>query len=181
MKTKIQSIAIASLLFTGSVSAQMQRPAPAPELKKLEYFAGMWKMDAETKPSSFGPGGKLTGTDHIQWMEGNFFMIIHSKFSSQAMGDGVEYAVMGYDSKKKQYTYESFNSAGEHEVATGTLDSEGKVWTWYSAPDTGGPMKWRYTETVLSPASYTIKFEMAPDGTSWSSVMEGKATKATTE
>jgi hypothetical protein len=110
-------------------------------------------------------------------MQGNFFLISHSKFSSQSMGSGVQYAVMGYDSNKKQYTYESFNSAGEHEVATGTPDADGKVWTWYSSPDMPGPMKWRYTQTVLSPASYTIKFEMSPDGNTWSSVMEGKATK----
>lgn len=176
MKPKIVTIAIASLLFAAAVYAQMQPPTPAPELKKLDYFAGNWTIEADMKPSPFGPGGKTTSADHTEWMQGNFFMIIHSKFSSKSMGSGVEYAVIGYDSNKKQYTYESFNSMGEHEVATGTPDADSKVWTWSSAPDSPGP-KWRYTETVLSPASYTLKFEMSPDGNTWSSVMEGKATK----
>ena len=110
-------------------------------------------------------------------MQGNFFLILHSQFSSQATGDGVEYAVIGYDTNKKAFTYESFNSSGEHQVATATPDADGKVWSWYSSPDRPGPMKWRYTETVLSPASYAIKFEMSQDGKTWTSVMEGKATK----
>lgn len=181
MKRYVVTVAFAALLFAALAPAQMQRPAPAPELKKLEYFVGNWNAEADMKPSSFGPGGKITETYHVQWMQGNFFLIMHSTFSSQTMGSGVEYAVFGYDANKKQYTYESFNSDGEHEVATGNPDADGKVWTWYSttrsSPDTPGPMKWRYTETILSPTSYSMKFEMSQDGKTWSSIMEGKAAK----
>jgi Protein of unknown function (DUF1579) len=177
MKRIILTIAILGGVFTAAAYGQMPHPTPAPELKKLEYFAGDWKVDAEMKPSPFGPGGKITETAHAEWMQGNFFMILHSKYSSESMGSGVEYAVLGYDPAKKQYTYESFNSDGEHEVATGTPDADGKLWTWYSSPDPAMPMKWRYTETVLSPSSYAIKFEMSKDGQTWSSIMEGKATK----
>lgn len=169
--------AMAAFLLAGSVSAQMQHPTPAPELKKLDYFVGTWNSEAEMKPSPFGPGGKVTGTDHCEWMQGNYFLIIHSTFSSQTMGNGVEYAVLGYDTNKNQYTYASYNSEGEHEVATGTLDAEGKVWTWYSSPDAPEPMKWRYIETVLSPTSYAVKFEMSKDGNTWSTLMEAKVTK----
>lgn len=38
-------------------------------------------------------------------------------------------------------------------------------------------MKGRYSMKILSPTSYTYKFEMSPDGTKWDTVMEGKATK----
>ncbi|MBV9761766.1 MAG: DUF1579 family protein [Acidobacteriaceae bacterium] len=176
MKRHILSVPVFLLLFAAAATAQMQPPKPAPELAKLEFFVGNWKTEADMKPSSFGPGGKATTVDHIEWMQGRFFLIMHSKYSSN-MGSGVEYSVFGYDSKRNVYTYESFNSDGEHEVATGTLDADGKVWTWNSSPDTGGPMKWRFTETVLSPASYSLKFEMAADGKTWSSIMEGKAAK----
>jgi hypothetical protein len=173
----ILTITIASLLFGAIAPAQMAPPKPAPELKKLDYFLGSWTTDADMKPSPYGPGGKITGSDHVEWMQGNYFMIIHSQFSSPAMGNGVEYAVMGYDSNKKQYTYESFNSMGEHDVASCTPEADGKTWVWYAAPGDLSPMKWRFTETILSPSSYAIKFEMSQDGTTWSSVMEGKATK----
>jgi hypothetical protein len=177
MKRHLLTAATAALIFTASVSAQMQHPAPAPELKKLDYFVGTWNVDADMKPSPFGPGGKTTGTDHYEWMQGNYFLIIHSTYSSQSMGSGIEYAVIGYDTKKKQYTYESFSSDGEHDIATGTPDADGKVWTWYSASEVSGPTKWRFTQTILSPTSYTIKFEMSKDATNWSTVMDGKVTK----
>jgi hypothetical protein len=177
VRHKLAIVTLASLLLAGAALAQMQPPPPAPELKKLDYFAGDWKTDANMKPSSYGPGGQIAGEDHIQWMQGNYFLTIHSKFSSQSMGSGIEVAIMGYDSRKKQYTYESFNSFGEHEVATGTLDADGKVWSWSSAADSPDPMKWRFTQTVLSPTSYKMKFEMSQDGSNWSSVMEGTATK----
>jgi hypothetical protein len=173
----ILTVTIASMLFGVAGFAQMTPPKPAPELKKLDFFLGSWTTEGDMKPSPYGPGGKLTGSDHVEWMQGNYFMIIHSKFSSASMGDGVEYAVMGYDSHKKQYTYESFNSMGEHDVATCTPDADGKTWTWYPAPGDSSPMKWRFTETILSPSSYAMKFDVSQDGTTWSSAMEGKATK----
>jgi len=166
---------IASLLFSATLQAQMEMPKPAPELKKLDYFTGSWSTDATMKPGPMGPGGKVSGTDHIEWMPGNFFVLIHNKFNSP-MGSGTELAIMGYDSTKNVYTYAAYNSAGEHEAATGTLD--GDTWTWNSQESSmPNGTKWRYIEKVLSPSSYTIKFEMSsPDGT-WVTVMEGKATK----
>ncbi len=52
---------------------------------------------------------------------------------------------------------------------------EGDTWVWNADPSSN--VKWRYTEKVLSPTVYNIKFEMSRDGTTWSTVMEGKATK----
>lgn len=176
MRRKLLGAAIATGLIGGAVYAQMGH-APAPELKKLDYFAGSWKVDADMKASPYGPGGKITGMDKCEWMQGNYFLVIHSTFNSP-MGAGVEAAYMGYDSAKKVYTYESFNSEGERESATGTVDSDGKNWSWNSAGDMGGqPGKWRYSETILSPTCYSVKFEMSRDGSNWSTVMEGKATK----
>jgi hypothetical protein len=38
-------------------------------------------------------------------------------------------------------------------------------------------MKGRFTMMILSPTSYTFKFEVSQDGTTWNTVMEGKETK----
>ncbi len=173
MKCKSVAAVFAPLLFSMVTSAQApQTPQPAPELKKLDYFAGTWKTDADMKASPYGPGGKMTGTDHIEWMQGNFFLLVHTQFTG-AGGSGIDLGVMGYDPRKKMYTYDSFNSVGERESATGSL--QGDTWTWYSDPGTG--MKWRYTQKMLSSSSYAIKFEMTSDGSTWSTAMEGKATK----
>jgi hypothetical protein len=175
MKRKYFTRVLVALLFSAAAFAQApQMPQPAPELKKLDYFVGTWKTDADMKAGPTGPASKVTGTDHFEWMQGNFFVLIHTTFTS-SMGSGVEMAAMGYDPAKKVYTYTSFNSFGEHETGTGTV--EGDTWTWNSDPNTSNGMKWRFTEKILSPTSYSIKFEMAPDGANWATVMEGKATK----
>jgi hypothetical protein len=41
----------------------------------------------------------------------------------------------------------------------------------------GKVMRGRFTVKELSPTSYTFKFEMAPEGGDWATIMEGKATK----
>ncbi|MBV9267599.1 MAG: DUF1579 family protein [Acidobacteriaceae bacterium] len=161
-------------LFISAISTAQQQasPAPAPELKKLDYFVGTWNTEGQTKPSPYGPGGSFTSTDRIAWQKGNYFVIGNAEFNTP-MGAGTELSVMGYDRNAKAYTYESFNSQGEHEMATGTLD--GDTWNWSSGSQS--PFKWRFTEKVVSPTSFTMKFEVSPDGTNWVTVLEGKSNK----
>jgi Protein of unknown function (DUF1579) len=160
------------MLLTAAAVAQMPVPKPAPELSKLDYLAGTWLSDGDMKPGPMGPGGKFTATDDAHWMDGKFFLVMHSKFKS-ATGDITELAIFGYDPEHKVYTYNSFNSAGEVDRYTGTVD--GDTWTWTSVSDQ--PFKGRYSTKTLSPASYSFKFEMSQDGTAWTTMMDGKATK----
>jgi hypothetical protein len=166
-----------AIIFVGVVAAtaQMPMPKPAPELAKLDYLAGTWTSAADLKPSPFGPGGKMTSTDEARWMEGKFFLVMHSKFTS-AMGDGTSLAIFGYDPEKKVYTYNEFNSMGQANHSEGTVD--GDTWTWNSDENMGGQaFKGRFTMKALNPTSYTYKFEVSQDGTNWTTAMEGKATK----
>jgi hypothetical protein len=153
----------------------MQTPKPGPELKKFDYFIGSWTMDGDVKPGPMGPGGKFTGSETDEWMPGGFFVEAHEEFKGP-MGTGTGIAVLGYNSDDKVYTYHSFDSIGQSESSTATLD--GDTWNWTSDEKMGGQtMKGRYTMKVLSPTSYTFKFELSPDGTAWTTVMEGKGTK----
>jgi hypothetical protein len=155
--------------------AQGDMAKPAPELKKLDYFAGTWSAEGEVKPGPMGPGGKFTGTNRVAWMDGEFFLVTHSDFSG-ALGKGMETAYMGYDSDEKVYTYDSFNSLGEADHAKGNLD--GDTWTWQSETRMGAQtMKARLTIKMLSATTYKFKFEMSPDGTTWNTVLEGKDAK----
>jgi hypothetical protein len=153
----------------------MPIPKPAPDLKKLEYFVGTWKSEGDLNPSPMGPGGKMTMTERNQWMDGGFFLTIHSEFTA-VMGSGSGMAYMGYDTGKKVYTYDEFNSTGESQHSTGTV--EGDTWTWIGEQHlNGNTRKTRFIVKTLSPTSYTFKFELSPDGKIWSTMMEGKATK----
>jgi hypothetical protein len=85
--------------------------------------------------------------------------------------------VMEYNPADKVYTYNAYNSLGEHQVATGHVG--GNVWTWTADEKMNGVVvKGRYTVTLVSPASYTFKSEVATPSGGWSSVMEGKATRS---
>src|SRR5262249_55434278 len=144
--------------------------------KKLDYFVGNWTMEGDMKPGPMGPGGKITNNEQNKWMDGGYFLVLRSDFKSAAMGEGNATAFLGYDSAKKVYTYDEFNSMGEATHSTGTLDGD----TWNFANDMQmGPqtIKARYTMKMLSPTSYTFKFDASQDGTKWDTIMEGKATK----
>ena len=169
-------VCLLAIMFVAVVAtAQMPTPKPAPELSKLDYLAGTWTTDGDMKPGPMGPGGKVTSTDDAHWMDGKFFLVMHTKFSG-SMGDGVGLAIFGYDADHKVYTYAAYNSWGEVEHATGTVD--GDTWTWNSDENFAGqPMKGRYSTKMSSPTSYTYKFEVSQDGNQWTTVMDGKATK----
>jgi hypothetical protein len=176
MRRTSSTILLVVLVFAITAMSQTApAPKPGPELKKLDYFAGTWTSEGEVKPSSFGPGGKITGTDHLEWMEGGFFLVGHSN-GSTPMGPEKALAVWGYDPEEKTYTYHEFNNSGEAVFAKGTL--EGDSWTWINENKMDGKVfKGRYSIKQLSSTSYTFKFEMQPEGGEWSTVLEGKATK----
>jgi uncharacterized protein DUF1579 len=158
-----------------SARGQTEMPKPAPELKKLDYFAGAWTAAGDIKPGLMGSGGKFTGTNHVQWMDGGFFLVTHSDFNG-ALGKGTETAYMGYDSNDKMYTYDSFSTLGEADHAKGNVD--GDTWTWLSETRVGPQtIKARLTIRVVSATAYNFKFEVSPDGDSWNIVMEGKTTR----
>ncbi len=160
-------------LFCGQSFAQM--PSPSPELKKLDFLAGNWTDQGDLKAGPMGPGGKMTMTEKNEWMPGGFFLTLHSSFSGE-IGSGSGIAFMGYDAGAKQYTYDEFNSMGEHNHSTGSVD--GDTWTWLGDQKMGEQtIKGRFTMKVLSPTSYTFKYEASTDGTTWNTVMEGKSTK----
>ena len=169
-------LALVALATTSTAYAQMGAPSPAPELKKLDFLAGDWTAEGTVNASPGMQGGKFTETTHGEWMEGNFFLIEHSDGDMGPMGKLKELAAMGYDPDRKVYTYNAFNNMGQAESATGTVN--GDTWTWLSDEHFNGmSFKGRFTMKVLSPTSYTMKFELSQDGTNWMTGMEGKATK----
>jgi len=163
------------LFLAWTAFAQMEAPKPGPEHKKLDVLAGSWTLTGDMKPGPMGPGGKMTEDEKCDWMQGGFFLVCHTDFKS-SMGDGTGVSVLGYSADDKAYTYREFNSWGEFDDSRGSLD--GDTWTWTSDEKMGGmTMKGRFTMKILSPASYNFTFEMSQDGTKWTTVMDGKATK----
>jgi len=165
------------VLFSLAAWAQ-GAPKPGPEVKKLDYFVGTWTSDATIAQGPWGVGGKFSSTETSEWMDGNFFVVSHSDFKMPAElgGDGKEMSIMGYDTQQNVYIYEGFNSQGHHESSKGTVS--GDTWTWTSEANYDGQdVKQRSTMKILSPTSFSMKFEVSMDGTTWNTFMEGRATK----
>ena len=177
MKSRATILTAMALLLGVALSARgpTETPKPAPELKKLDYFVGTWATQGEIKPGPMGPGGKFTGTNRVQWMDGAFFLVTHSEFNG-ATGKGAETSYMGYDSNDRMYTYDSYNTLGEADHAKGNVD--GDTWTWQSETRMSAQtMKGRLIIKVLSARAYDFRFEVSPDGTTWTAVLEGKTTR----
>lgn len=174
MKKTGMTLAVCAILTAAALAQEM--PKPGPELKKLDALSGSWTLDADIKPGPMGSGGKMTETQKCEWMDGAFFLVCNADLKS-SMGDGKAVSVLGYSNEAKAYTYREFNSWGEFEDSRGSLDSD--TWTWTSDEKMGGTtMKGRFTMKMTSATSYTFTFEMSPDGAKWTTVMDGKATKA---
>lgn len=168
------------IVLTSAVAvAQMAPPTPAPELKKLDYLIGNWTIDATIGSGPWGAGGKFSATSSAEWLKGGFFLVSHSEFSlpPELGGSGTGLSVMSYDPDKKLYTIEDFSSDGRHELISGTVN--GDTWTWTGEANYGGmTIERRLTEKVISPTSYTTKYEVSADGgATWMPFWEGKASK----
>ena len=150
-------------------------PKPWPELRKLDYFAGTWSLNGEVKPGPLGPGGKMIEIDRNQWMEGGFFLVVHSEFKTP-MGDGTGVAYMGFDPNENTYTYDEFNSVGEAIHSRGSVDGDTWIWSGERKTDSG-ITKTRLIQKVSSPSSYDFRFEISEDASIWTTVLEGKAVK----
>ena len=171
----LRLVILSILLCAATAIAQTQPPKPAPELKKLDMFVGAWTLEGTMKPSEMGPGGSMTENEKCEWMEGDFYVVCHSEYKS-TMGNGVGLSVMGYSADDKAYTYREFNSFGEFDDSRGSVN--GDTWTWTSDEKMGTmTMKGRFIMKITSPTSYTFTFDMSKDGTTWSTIMEGKASK----
>ena len=151
---------------------------PAPEVAKLGYFVGKWATKGTILSGPWGTGGDFSWTETTEWMSGNFFVVGHWDFHMPAElgGDGEELFVMGYDAARSVYSFDAFSSQGLHQVSKGTLS--GDLWTWTSESiQNGKPVQQKMTMQILSPTSYSLKFELSSDGAKWMTFMEGKAVK----
>ena len=166
------------LACTAMLAAQApQMPKPGPEHQRLAAFVGNWTFTGEMKAGPMGPGGKMTGSDRIQWMPGNFF--VERRFQGKGpMGEVGGLEILGYDSAKKAYTYTVFDHSGMS--GSGTMTVSGSTWNFTGTASAGGQTMQERCVLTFDAGSTSLKIncEMSGDGKSWAPMIEGTATRA---
>jgi len=174
------SLAILVLLSHPWIVAQAPQqsagPTPSPEQQKMGYFIGDWTLSGTMKLSPAAPPAPFSGTEHGEWIPGSFFVETHTK-TKGPLGNVRATRVMEYNSEKQVYTYNIYNSLGEHQLALGEV--AGNTWTWTAEEKLNDIItKGRYIITITSPTTYDFKSEVASPSGGWVSVMDGKATRS---
>jgi hypothetical protein len=172
-------ICIFTLFLSAIVVAQAPQrsaaPGITPQHQAMGYFAGDWTASGTSRISPSTPGAPFTLKEHGAWVTDGYFLETKSSMKS-ALGAVNSQRVMGYNPEDKVYTYNVYNSLGEHQVALGHLN--GNTWTWESDEKLNGlVIKGRYTIVETGPNSYTFTSEVADPKGGWATVMEGKATR----
>lgn len=163
---------------SGLASTAQIGAKPCPEVKKLGYFVGTWITKGTIAQGPWGAGGKFAWMETTEWMSGNFFVIGHWDFKMppELGGDGKEIFIMGYDTNQSVYTFDAFSSQGRHQVSRGTIKDETWIWTGEATYD-GQHVQQKMTMKILSPTSYSLRFDVSVDGVNWMMFMEGQARK----
>jgi hypothetical protein len=173
------AVFLLGLAVAGPAMAQAPTaPKPGPDHERLGLFVGHWTSEGDMKPSPMGPGGKMTGSDRCEWFEGKFAVVCHNE-GKGPMGPVKGLGILSYSPEEKVFTYYGTDSSGMTmaTVAKGTV--QGDTWTYTDESKMGGKtINGRYIIKVLSPTSYNFKWEMQGEGGQWTTMMEGKSTKA---
>src|SRR5580698_9402921 len=126
----MKTILLLTVLTASAAFAQMEMPKPAPEHKKLDMFAGAWTLEGDMKAGPMSPAGKMTENEKCEWMDGNFFLICHSTYTS-SMGNGAGLSVMGYSADDKNDNLRELKNGRKFENSKGCND--GDTWSWTSS------------------------------------------------
>jgi hypothetical protein len=177
MKSRAITLFVMLMICSNGFVAQKasEPPKPGPDVAKLGYFVGDWKINAQLILNRSTAPARFTGTAHNEWMAGGFFLISHSDQDSENQ-IGKSLTIYGYDPVAKTYSYYAVNSAGQIEQAKGRV--EDKIWYWENEHKLGNTvLRGRFVIEMVSSSSYKFRYETASAPGSWSTIMEGTATR----
>jgi hypothetical protein len=170
-------IAVITFFLSSFALAQApQQPTPSgvlPQHQRMGYFLGDWTASGTAKISPNSPSAPFTLKERGEWVTDGYFLETKSSMKG-SLGTVNSQRVMGYNVEDKVYTYNVYNSLGEHQVALGHIN--GNTWVWDSEEKMNGVVaKGRYTIVETGPDTYTFKSEVANPKGGWITVMEGNA------
>jgi ketosteroid isomerase-like protein len=158
-----------------TLSTGMAKPDAGPELQRLGFLVGSWKLDGESKDSPFIPAGKMSANLDSQWFSGGSQLVcLYNIMYSN--GPVQELSVYGYDPETKAYWNYDLDSTGFNSV--GQVVFKDGSWTHVWSFKVGGkPVRLRLVLSDITPNGCAWKNDYSMAGGPWTPVAEGKATK----
>jgi hypothetical protein len=149
--------------------------APSQQQSAMGYFAGPWKITGTTKISPTSPAVEFNATASGEWLPGNYFLEVKTK-THGPLGDIHTVRMMEYNASDSVYTFNEYNSLGEHVIGIGKID--GQKWVWNTTKKLNGvTVKGRYITTYASSDAYSYKSQVQNPSGSWVTITEGTATR----
>ncbi len=151
------------------------KPDAGPEIQRLGWLVGKWRLEGEVKENPFVSAGKMEASLDCQWFSGGtgLLCVYDLAFSDARMQ---EVSFYGYDPEAKSYWCYDTDSTGMSSLGTVAID--GKSWTHvFGYKMNGKPVKMRLVLFDLTPTSCSWKNEFSLAGGPWTLFQEGKASK----
>ena len=177
MRRTTLCVALLTMSVAGLAGQAPAPPKPGPEHQRLGAFVGNWTFVGEMKAGPMGPGGKMTGSDRIQWIANNF--AVERRFDGKGpMGTISGLEIITYDTTKKIHSFSYVDSTGA--IGSGTATISGSTWTFNGMASTGGQTLHDRCRLTFGTGNTTLKIacEASQDGKKWAPSFDGTATKA---
>ena len=174
-RTSLWIAILGLLMMSAAASGQTAFADHGPEVQRLRYFLGNWKVEKALNREKYGVS-TAKGTARGEALGGAFIVITAEE--DNPVGHMKHVSIYGYDPAKKVFVHNVFTDSGHHAMLYGKV--EGKTWTWTSLDKSEINKKWvyqRFTLIELSPTSFSYVLDFSEDGKQWTNVMECKATK----
>lgn len=151
-------------------------PDASPELKKLGDIVGGWKFDGTFKTDPEAAGGAVDLMFTCGWFVGGRQVVY--RFSGTMAGMPFEeLGVYTYDPKAKAYAYYGITNDGT--AAPGVITIKPESWLHaYDVQVGGKPARAHFTLSNMSAAGGDWRYEISIGGGPWTTMGEGKYTKA---
>jgi hypothetical protein len=150
----------------------IEMPKPGEEHARLARLAGSWVGEEQMPPSPFVPHpvtatGRMTARMDLD----GFYLIADYEQEQGGQVNFRGHGVYGWDPRGQCVTMHWFDSSGIEHDAPGLGSWDGDTLTIVHETRHTGSSRYVYR---LGEGKYELRLEHSPDGTQWSTILEGR-------